>query len=121
MQNICRRHSAGLQSHLHIHAFDSRTIRERFANHLARSCMRGFKLSTHLWTNSALVYIQLADFVCRLLLNKSNMIWNFLSRIHICNLSMNNRRTLSIDTSSPFCLQVCTKPKNLSEISLKIV
>ncbi len=28
------------------------------------------------------------------------------------NLSMNNRRTLSIDTSSQFCLQVCTKPYN---------
>ncbi len=28
----------------------------------------------------------------------------------IPNLSTNNRRTLSIDTSSQFCLQVCTKP-----------
>ncbi len=44
------------------------------------------------------------DFVCRVLQNKSNMIWNFLSRFHTCNLSMNNRRTSSIDTSSRFCL-----------------
>ncbi len=27
----------------------------------------------------------------------------------VLNLSMNNHRTLSIDTSSQFCLQVCTK------------
>ncbi len=29
------------------------------------------------------------------------------------NFSMNNRRALSIDTSSWFCLQVCTKPKKI--------
>ncbi len=41
---------------------------------------------------------------CRL--NKSNMIWNFLSSVHTCNLSTDNRRTFSMDTSSRFCLQV---------------
>ncbi len=38
------------------------------------------------------------------------MIWNFLLHVHTCNLSMNNCRTLSIDRSSWFCLQVCSKP-----------
>ncbi len=69
------------------------------------------RLSTHLQTKSAIVYSQIADFVRTLLQNKSNMIWNFLLSVHTCSLSMNNRRTLSIDTSSRFCLQVCTKPE----------
>ncbi len=34
------------------------------------------------------------------------MIWNSLWSVHYCN----NRRILSIDTSSRFCLQVCTEP-----------
>ncbi len=70
------------------------------------------RLSTHLQTKSAIVYRQIADFVCRMLRNESNMIQNFLSRVHTCKLSMNNCRTLSIDTSLRFCLQVCTKPQN---------
>ncbi len=32
---------------------------------------------THLYTKSAIVYRQIADFVCRLLRNKSSMMWNF--------------------------------------------
>ncbi len=51
------------------------------------------QLSTHV-TKFAFVYRQITDFVYRLLWNKSNMIWNFLSRVHTCNLSMNSQRTL---------------------------
>ncbi len=52
---------------------------------------------------------QIADFVCGLSQNQSNIIWKCLSRVHTCNLFMNNRRTSSIDASSRFCRQMCTK------------
>ncbi len=64
-----------------------------------------YRLSTRLYTKSANVYRQIADFVGKLLRNKSNMIRNVLSHVHTCKLSTNNRRTLTIDTSSRFSLQ----------------
>ncbi len=69
------------------------------------------RLSTNLHIKSTIINGQIADFVCWLLRNKSNMIWNFLSHVHTYNLSMNKCRTLSIDTNLWFCLQVRTKPK----------
>ncbi len=65
---------------------------------------------THLRTKCAIVRRQIAGFVCRLSRNKSNVIWNFLSTVHACNLSTNNRRTLPTNTSSRFCPQGRTKP-----------
>ncbi len=44
MRTIRRRRSAGSQSHPHIRAFGLRTVHERFANHSAHSCIRGFRL-----------------------------------------------------------------------------
>ncbi len=43
MQTVRRWRSAGLQSRPHICAFGSQTVRERFANHSACSCIQGFK------------------------------------------------------------------------------
>ncbi len=40
-------------------------------------------LSTYLLTKSKIVYRQIADFVYRLLRNKSNMIWNFVKCPHL--------------------------------------
>ncbi len=45
-------------------------------------------LSTHLWTKSAIVCRQIADFVCRLLQNKSNMMWNFCYASTLAQLSL---------------------------------